>query len=203
METTSNSRPNLSETNALTRAEKDRLAENERVIQSTLLSFVEMGKALEDIKEKRLYRARYKTFEDYCRNRWGFSRQRAFQLIGSAEKADLLSTAVDIPPTIEAQVRPLVGLSDDQAVEAWRSAEKNAKNGEVTGPLVRKAADEVRGIGLKGAADDSDRDLSTLDRLCGKLSAREEWDDNAKARLKMSLKKLLKTAREIGILDDA
>ncbi|MCG8599559.1 MAG: hypothetical protein MI807_05410, partial [Verrucomicrobiales bacterium] len=110
----------------LSESERARFEENEAAIHNGLLSFVEMGFALIDIRASRLYREHYDTFEAYCRNRWGFTRQRAFQLIGGAEKADYLSTAVDIEPTNEAQVRPLIGLSDDQAVEAWKLAEKLA-----------------------------------------------------------------------------
>lgn len=46
--------------------------------------FVEIGLALATIRDRRLYRAEFRTFEEYCRERWGFSRRRAYQLIACA-----------------------------------------------------------------------------------------------------------------------
>jgi hypothetical protein len=67
-------------------------------------------------RDERLYRDRYATFEAYCRERWGFTRQRAFQLTEAAQVSGLLSTIVDTDtPAIrnEAQARELVPLRDD------------------------------------------------------------------------------------------
>jgi len=51
------------------------------------------------------------TFETYCRERWGFSRQRGHQLIEAAQVAGSLSTTVDTPN--ERQARELVPLLDE------------------------------------------------------------------------------------------
>ena len=190
-------------TEALSDHERERLARNEGKIHDALLSFVEMGEALEDIRVNRLYREHYRSFEEYCFKRWGFGGKRGYQYIGASKAAESLSTKVDIAPTNECQMRPLVGLSDDQAVEAWKLAEKKAEKREITGRLVQEAADEVRGVSLKVSTSESDRDLSALDRLCGKLSAKADWNDNEKVRFRMILKKLMRIARETGILDEA
>jgi hypothetical protein len=48
-----------------------KLAELERVMERGLQTFVEVGKALADIRDGELYRGQgYATFEDYCQQRW-------------------------------------------------------------------------------------------------------------------------------------
>ena len=54
-----------------------RLAELETVIESGIRTFVDVGRALLEIRDSRLYRESYPTFDEYCRERWGFGRIRA------------------------------------------------------------------------------------------------------------------------------
>jgi len=70
----------------------------------------------------RLYKATHGTFEEYCKERWGFSRPRAYQLI---EAASAVSTIVDKggkPPANEAQARPLASLPPAAQPAAWQEA---------------------------------------------------------------------------------
>ena len=46
--------------------ESHELERCEVVIKQGLQTFIEVGQALMTIKEKRLYRISFKTFEDYC-----------------------------------------------------------------------------------------------------------------------------------------
>jgi hypothetical protein len=63
-------------------------------------SYRETGKALHEIKSHRLFKETHRTWRDYVRKRWGFSRQRAHQLMqGWAEAEAETSTAVDIAKT--------------------------------------------------------------------------------------------------------
>ena len=76
-----------------------------------------------EIRDSRLYRADFNTFEDYCRERWDFTRQRAHQLTEAAE----VSTMVDVQN--ERQARELAPLKDDEAglVAALREANEATK----------------------------------------------------------------------------
>ena len=58
------------------------------------------------------------TFEDYCRERWGFSRQRAHQLVEAAS----VSRILDTPPLNAGQAVELAPLRDEpeQLAEAWQ-----------------------------------------------------------------------------------
>ncbi len=98
------------------------LAECESVIERGLATFVEVGQALMEIRDRRLYREQYETFEDYCRERWGWERAHAYRLIDSAQVAKLLSPIGDKPKN-EAQARELVPLlrqDEAKVIEVWR-----------------------------------------------------------------------------------
>lgn len=117
------------------------LREIEAAITQAECAFVFTGLALTAIRDGKLYRETgHKNFEKYCKNRWGFSRQRAYQLIDAAALAMHLTTFVDIaPPANESQIRPLVGRPLDEAVEIWMLANEMAAGAPVTGSLVKKA----------------------------------------------------------------
>lgn len=52
---------------------------------SGLSAFFDVAYALMEIKQRRLYRGEFASFEDYCRNRWNMRRAHAYRLIGAAE----------------------------------------------------------------------------------------------------------------------
>lgn len=118
----------------------DRLAELEITIAHGLTTFVEVGAALAEVRESRLYRAEHPTFEDYCRVRWGMSRPRAYQLIEAATVVGGLSTTVDTPlPATESQARSLTKLPPEQQREAWSEAVETAPKNEAGQPKVTAA----------------------------------------------------------------
>jgi hypothetical protein len=49
-----------------------------------------------EIRDGRLYRETHGTFDDYCREGWGFSRHRASQLITAAEVVGELAEMVTV-----------------------------------------------------------------------------------------------------------
>lgn len=128
---------------------EDRLAECERRIEQGLKTFIDVGKALIEIRDDRLYRDTHATFEDYCRQRWGMRESRAYQMMDAAQAVEVLksSTIVELPlPTNEAQARPLTILRGDPDAqrEAWqevtiRAAEREAP---VTAALVQEVVSE-------------------------------------------------------------
>ena len=69
---------------ALTTTENDALSQHEAVIQDGLAGFAQVGASLAAIKKGRLYRDVADTFEDYCKQRWGFKRAHAYRLIEAA-----------------------------------------------------------------------------------------------------------------------
>jgi hypothetical protein len=109
--------------------ESHELERCEVVIKQGLNTFIEVGQALMVIKEKRLYRINFKTFEDYCIERWAISKPRAYQLIEAANVMIGLSTIVDVLPQSESQVRPLTSLEPEIQKEVWKEVvETHGKN---------------------------------------------------------------------------
>src|SRR6266851_1670786 len=76
-------------------------------------AFVEVGEALMEIRDNRLYRSDYATFEEYCRERWGWSRRHADRQIAAAEVAGNLRPQ-GLTPASEKQARQLVDLTPEQ-----------------------------------------------------------------------------------------
>lgn len=112
--------------------ELSRLADCEGVIERGMATFIEVGSALMEVRDSRLYRDAHGTFEDYCRERWSLSLSRSYQLIDAAQ----VSTVVEI--TNERQARELAPLRNEpeQMREAWAEANEG---GEPTALKVREA----------------------------------------------------------------
>jgi hypothetical protein len=107
---------------ALSTGEQLDLTALETIVDEGLTIFIEVGRALAEIRDRRLYRASHSTFEEYVHERWLLSRTRAYQLIDAAVVVTEMSTMVDTPPSNERQARELLPLKDeDEAiVEVWR-----------------------------------------------------------------------------------
>lgn len=119
----------------LTVTESTEYEQQEAIIHHGFKTFVEVGSALMAIRDKRLYRQDFGTFEDYCQERWGIGRGPANYLIaGSMAAGNLVS--METKPTNERQVRPLAKLSPDIQREVWQEAVDTAPNGKVTGAHV-------------------------------------------------------------------
>jgi hypothetical protein len=67
------------------------LAALEAAIARGFTSSVEVGTALLEIRESRLHHeGGFDRFEDYCQERWGFSRPQAYRMIDSAKGPELV-----------------------------------------------------------------------------------------------------------------
>jgi hypothetical protein len=104
----------------MTQPEWGRLAQLEAVIGRGLKSFIEVGLAMKEIRDSKLYRQQHRTFGDYCRKRWGLSRIHAHRLIQAAGvSTDLLPIGNNHLLTCEAQARELVRLSPEKRRKVW------------------------------------------------------------------------------------
>lgn len=168
------------------------LDECEQVIAKGLATFVEVGDALAEVRDLRLYQASHDTFEAYCDERWGLSRKRAYDLIGASEVVGALSPIGDTPmPTNESQARALRPLKDEpeQMAEAMKKASATGKPtaaaiGQAVNDLVasterkRQDADELKALmdevnpeGFDPAANaEAVRQRGEFARLCRDLS---------------------------------
>ena len=102
--------------------ESHELERCEVVIKQGLQTFIEVGQALMTIREKRLYRIGFKTFEDYCVGRWGMVQQSATRLIRAYETVTNLQSEPmgSVLPQSERQTRPLTSLEPEIQKEVWK-----------------------------------------------------------------------------------
>ena len=126
----------------LTPDEAAELAQHERLIAQGLRAFVEVGLALCDVRDRRLYRATHQTFEDYCRDRWGIGRAHAYRLVAAAEVAEEMSPHGDTPTT-EAQARALQRLTPPERAEVVRRVAAEGGFAAVTARRVVAVSREV------------------------------------------------------------
>lgn len=106
--------------------ESHELERCEVVIKQGLQTFIEVGQALMTIREKRLYRIGFKTFEDYCTHKWGMVQQSATRLIRAYETVTNLQTEPmgSVLPQSERQIRPLTSLEPEIQKEVWTEVVK-------------------------------------------------------------------------------
>jgi len=131
---------------ALTVAEELKLEQYENVIKQGLGGFMLVGKALTAIRDEKLYRAKFETFDDYCGQQWGMGKQYAYRLIEAYTMTETLKSELQKSPigdnrlpTNESQVRPLGPLEPKQRIKAWRQVLKNCEGKPIT-------ADEVEAV---------------------------------------------------------
>lgn len=129
----------------LNKEELNELERCEVVIKQGLQTFVEVGQALLTIRDKRLYRSSFRTFEEYCESKWEMSRPYADRIIGAAEVITNLTPIGIILPKTESQARPLTQLEPELQSEAWQSV-INQHGDHITASKVKEIADQFKGI---------------------------------------------------------
>jgi hypothetical protein len=113
----------------LSACEQHALERAEGTIAKGLKAFVAVGLALKEIRDRRLYRTQFATFEEYCARKWEMSRPRGYELCAAAEVVEDLSAIADIRrlPDNEAQTRPLTRLKHPADWRrAWQIAVRSA-----------------------------------------------------------------------------
>jgi hypothetical protein len=129
----------------LSEPEQAELTACEAVIEMGWRTFVDVGLALARIRDAKLYRTEYGSFEAYCQEKWQFKRVYAHYLISAAQVFQHLFTNCEQrKPERESQVRPLIGLTQAQAQAAWEKAVEKAAGRKITARLVKAAAKEVQ-----------------------------------------------------------
>jgi hypothetical protein len=134
---------------SLTKNQKKRYVKLEKVIYKGKKTFMEVAGALVEIRDERLYRLEYKTFEEYCAKKWDIQPRHAYRLIDASEVVNnLKSVQLDTNevlaiPDSESTARPYTKLPPEKQVEASKLAAK--KSPKPTAKQVAEAVDEVSG----------------------------------------------------------
>lgn len=201
----------------LTLPEKEKLRYYENVIERGKLIFFQVGLALSTIRDERLYRTQYATFEAYCQLRWGFSRKYAFVLIQAsdvignllpeAHTPEDLSTIVDKLPANEAQTRPLRQLPPAERRGAWETAVATAPGGKVTAAHVAHVVSEITRVSAPEPAEPEseeaevtpERAMCDLARLLLEYTVIERvYDENGESHYMAEERAIAEAARQLA-----
>ena len=152
----------LTETDDLTDEEASDRLHLERKVER---SFVEAGKALLELRQRKLFRSTHSTFDDYVRERFGMQRAHSYRLMDASlivknleEKClplgDIPSNSIEsspmspigrqILPTNERQVRPLSKLNPDEQAEVWNEAVSQVGGKVPPARVVKNIVDKIR-----------------------------------------------------------
>ncbi|MGW2161861.1 hypothetical protein [Nonomuraea sp. NPDC001699] len=135
----------LGDSTNLIDVERDDLAACETAIHNLRIAYWAAGKALQVIRDARLYRADYPSFEDYCEQRWDMGRSYANRLIRAWPLAERLVPIGTKEPS-EGQVRELLPVAahhgDDAAVTVYQAVIE-ADGVQVTAAVLKGAVDAL------------------------------------------------------------
>lgn len=142
------------QTELLSAAELERLHACEAIIHQGLQAFIEVGMALQEIRNGKLYRAGYKTFEAYCEDVFSIKRRNAYTLMAEVEvvqqlrlnaQADADNTRV-IPSTAS-HAGALAELDKEDRQVVWNAvvAESELTRKPITAKKIREAAQRLTG----------------------------------------------------------
>ena len=150
-------------------------------------AFYRAGKALAQLRERRLYRSTHKTFEAYCQERFGFTRRHSDYLIAGAvvvenlqqtrtihsqnqeTNENLSTTPAQILPTKLEQIKPLASFKPDEQRQIWDKAVETADGKVPSGRIVKAIVKQLKQKPLVQNQDDCQvGDVFILVRLEGK-----------------------------------
>ncbi len=160
---------NLTVTVEINELTEDEEQERHRLESKVEKAFYEAGIALRQLRDGRLYRSTHKTFEEYCRDRFGFTRMAAHLKIAAATIwENLYTNGIQTLPSSERQVRELTTLKAEQQTVVWQQAVEEADGKVPSGRIVKGIVERLKERPLFKASDFcSVGDVFTLTRLEG------------------------------------
>lgn len=140
---------------SLSVTERAALMECEEIIREGMNTFFRVGCALQRIRDSKLYRERYLTFEEYCEREWDMSDRFARQLRTAADVVNELSEGFEILPATESQARPVSRLPREEWRGAWEEVLGTAQ-GKITAShvtsVVQRRLNRLSGRGTEMVA---------------------------------------------------
>ncbi|WP_146057620.1 hypothetical protein [Streptomyces sp. SM12] len=148
----------VADTPVLIAQEQEMLGRCEVAIENLKVAFWAAGKALQVVRDGRLYRAEHGTFEEYVTERWGMSRGQADKLVRMWPVAQAMFessggdsnglTRIRVKPLNQAVAWELVPVAERHDVPAatnvYRAtAESSGEGRDVTAAVVRDVVREV------------------------------------------------------------
>jgi protein gp37 len=181
----------------VSKEDKDDFNRLNKTVHTGVTAFLECGKALKEIQERKLWKAGgYPTWEAYCRTVAGLSKSYAARIVKASEVALELMEKLPIGnsqqtvshPKSESQIRPLFLLEDaEDRLRAWTLAVKKAGGQptakDVSGVVVEilrpdnDTEDNTDGEDEGGKETVTQRRSSLITQLKEVVGQRKSWED--------------------------
>lgn len=136
------------------------------VVEKGLSNFMEVGKALMRIRDGRLYRESWKSFDAFIEDCFGMTRAWAHAQIAAFAVTEKVSTRVDTFIPNEATARQFATIKDDDVLEsvARRACEiADRKRSVLTPAIVKEAKVEIIGESPRRRAAQAADDVEVID----------------------------------------
>ncbi|GAB6191120.1 hypothetical protein [Desulfocastanea catecholica] len=146
--------------------EEKRLEQLENLVVENFKTFVQVGQALAEIKERKLYRMKALTFEKYCKELFDIAKSRVRELINATDVIENLRHGGGfgddqlLLPLNERQVRPLIKLRPEQQLAVWKAAVESAPRGKVTSSHVANVVKSYLGEKIKKTVHQAQKEVS-------------------------------------------
>lgn len=181
----------LTKREKLTPAERRDLKACIATVKAAKWALMDAAEALQEARQRKLYREQYSTFEEFCHAEFGMERAHAYRLLDAGKVFERLQCLPrETLPTSERQVRPLTALPVPQQAEAWKLAVQHAGGGQPTGKQVAFAAQLVTGKPANPPTDRTSSESSPLSLATPALEAIRRLspaNQNEKAALEILL----------------
>ena len=151
---------------SLSEQEQTTLSQAESVIAAGLRSFVDVGTALAEIRDAKLYRMTHTTFADYLKDRWGMTKAHGYRMIKSArfvKDFEVSAKERHIPlPSSERQVRILQQVQDkEQCFSILETAREIAGDQQIAIRHIVEAMSRLQ-LGDQSQAARAAADIATM-----------------------------------------
>jgi hypothetical protein len=171
-----------------------RLESLEKIVSVSQKKLREAYNALAEINSEGLYKARgYKTFGQYTKAEWGIGKARAYQILAHVDFINRIAQNIDIEGLNESNCRPLLSLTEDEAITVIEEARNNV------------AGDDPERIGIKDISSAVSKLKGDVDKP--KQKPKEEStivdsisEDDRKLYAKRAMDGLIKFRKNAAIL---
>jgi hypothetical protein len=97
---------------------------------------------LKEIKESKIYKDQYGTWENYLKERWGYSEGHYYRLQQAIKVNESLHIVETLPLNLK-QVEQLAPLEPEQQIEVWETVTERYDPKEITAAKIKEVKQEI------------------------------------------------------------
>lgn len=188
--------------NKLTAPERSDLRRLEKVVEDGMQTFLEVGQALKEIRDAKLYREKWTTFDGYVEDRWEFQKRHAYRLIEAFETKQVVDEKCPTGHKItnERQLRELAKVPESAIQTVLdKVVEQSQETGKpITAAAIKEAAEEIADSVPEQPVRESKQDIGERVML---ERSRAKKTVEALMRTVDDLQKIRKSGSHAGIIE--